>query len=230
MRYYDFYNCNHLILWYWQASTKQFMLSHDSWKVSWFANYGMSAVWELQYVKKNMMNSATFGPKSFAQLRNICYFFNSATLFYGLSIRLSINFILIPLGHLFSFCHLVIFPLKNKFDHFFTWLVIHLVTLRTNLGKIALGHFFHLAGDSLDHWLHLFTWLYKRQIYHNSIKPLFALGQPLYLPPFDVQKLSLGTLLLLDKRKSVAELCAYPKGTIPVGQLARFSTCRLFGH
>ena len=83
VRYYDFYNCNHLILWYWQASTKQFMLSHDSWKVSWFANYGMSAVWELQYVKKNMMNSATFGPKSFAQLRNICYFLIRLLFFMG---------------------------------------------------------------------------------------------------------------------------------------------------
>ena len=30
--------------------------------------------------------------------------------------------------------------LKDKFDHFFTWLVIHLATLRTNLGIIALGY------------------------------------------------------------------------------------------
>ena len=127
------------------------MLRHESWKISWFANSGMSAVWELQNIKKNMMSLATFGPKSFAQLRNVCFFFTLATLLNGL-FRLGQvfdEFYFDSTWSFFLFCHL-----KDKFDHFFTWLVIHLATLWTNLFIIAFGHFFHLNSDSLDHWLH----------------------------------------------------------------------------
>ena len=51
-------------LFFFTVSTKQFMLSHESWKISWFANSGMSAVWELQNIKKNIMYLAAFDPKS----------------------------------------------------------------------------------------------------------------------------------------------------------------------
>ena len=116
---------------------------------------------------------------------------------------------------------------------------------------IALGHFLHLPGYSLCHWLPLAiysldhlkersflhlaifcTWLviplatvcirpFKRQIYHNSIWLLFALGQSLYLAGIWCLKialglhfhltnhctwtLSLGTLCLLDQNILLAK-------------------------
>ena len=81
-------------------------------------------------------------PEIFRSAKERLLFFNLATLLNGL-LRLGqffdkfyFDFIL----SFFLFCHL-----KDKFDHFFTSLVIHLATLRTNLGIIELDHFFPLG-------------------------------------------------------------------------------------
>ena len=119
--------------WFFTILTK---LSHESWKISWFANSGMSAVWELQYIKKNMMNSATFGPKSFAQLRNVCHFFNLAPLFYWhlRLVQFFDGFYFDSTCSFFSFRHLIILPLERQIWSFF------------HLACYTLGHFTNKFG------------------------------------------------------------------------------------
>ena len=119
--------------WFFTILTK---LSHESWKISWFANSGMSAVWELQYIKKNMMNSVTFGLKSFAQLRNVCHFFNLTPLFYW-------HLRLVQFFDGFYFDSTGFFFFISPFNHFATW--------KTNLIIFSLGL--------------LFTWSLHEQIW-----------------------------------------------------------------